>query len=517
MRNIGRRLVAPISGFAEIFVADTLCLVFQSGWIIGTVAIRDVSASGWPSMVTRCEHRGVQEFNRGGRESAMPFGPVRFLHAANLWIDHALSGTGPLSGGNRETAEEATLTAFEHVVAAALDSKVDFLLLAGNVFDEEDRSVRTRVALRDAFDRLGQEQIRVFVTPGRADRPEAWRDIPHLPQNVTILFPDDRDSVAVIKNGHVMASVAAGEASNGLLPPDGSSSTIETRNSAPSDQAVRSDDNKRQGPFAVVVTSSVACSAEQLNGNPCDYVALGGDGPRQTISTTAGIAHHPGSTQGLSCAETGPHGCTLVEVDSDRRIDTRFVPTASVRWENLAIAVGVQTTREGLQEQMRSAFECIDPEPTDALWLVTWQVAGCGRLLDALDEDDSLRLELIDSLEQKTESESPRPAVVHRFRLIPQSSPEEPSHANSAAVDPTANGNRLADEYARILAAECLLSPDTLDECLKTVSGLNPTHVERLRSLLPDLDRETIDATVGRLGRTWIAPMSEKGGRCENG
>jgi len=446
----------------------------------------------------------------------MPFGPVRFLHAANLWIDHALSGTGPLSGGNRETAEEATLTAFQHVVTAAIDFQVDFLLLAGNVFDEADRSVRTRVALRDAFDRLGQEQIRVLVTPGRADPPEAWREIFHLPENVTILYPDDRDSVAVIQDGHVIASVAAGGTSYGLLPPGGSSPVIQERDSVALDQVARPDDDRRRGPFAVVVTSSDASSVEQLNASPCDYVALGGDGPRQTISTATGIAHHPGSTQGMSRAETGPHGCTLVEVDSERRIDTRFVPTAAVRWENPSIAVGVQTTREELQEQMKSVFESIGPEQTDRLWLITWQVTGCGRLHDCFDEDDSLRLELIDGLGQMTEPESHRPAVAHQFRLVPKAPAEESSLDDSAVGEAAASSDRLADEYTRRRAAERLPLPEALDECLKSVSGLDAAHRDRLRSLLPNLDRETIEASVGRLGRTWFAPTSEKGERRES-
>ena len=448
----------------------------------------------------------------------MLFGPVRFLHAANLWVDHPLSGTGPLSGGNRQTAEEATLTAFSHMVAAAIEYKVDFLLLAGNVFDDEDRSVRARVALRDGFGRLGQQQIRVFVTPGHADPPDAWRDVPHLPENVTILFPGDRDSVAVIRDGRVIASVAAGGIPDGHGLPGELSSTVETATqaAAPAGTA-RPDDNRQRGPFAVVVNSSASLSSEQLNSDSCDYIALGGDRRRQTISTAAGIAHHPGSTQGLSCAEAGPHGCTLVEVDSDRRIDTRFVLTAPVRWENPTVAVGRQTTREELQEQMEILFETIGPESAEALRLITWQVTGYGRLFDLLGEDDGLWLELVDALRRRFERDDQHPAVIHRFRLIPQLTPEAPNPDGSSAVGPEASDNRLAGEFTRMIVDECLLSPGALEDCLKTISGLDPAHTERLQSLLPNLDRTTIQATACRLGRRWFARVSEEEICHENG
>jgi len=447
----------------------------------------------------------------------MPFRPVRFLHAADLWIDHALSGTGPLSGANRGIAEEATMTAFERVVTAAIEHRVDFLLLAGNVFADEDRSVRARVALRDAFDRMRDEQIRVFVTPGRADTPDAWRDVPDLPENVTILFPDDGESVAVIRNGHVLASVAVGgKPANGLLPTNGTPSAIATGRSTAEDPASSSGDEQRRGPFTVVVVSEGIHSAEQLNASSCDYVALGGEGPRQTVSTAAGIAHHPGSTQGLSRAETGPHGCTLVQVDSDRNIDTQFVPTAPVRWECPAATVGEEASLEQLRSQMRRDWDAISPEPAEALWLVIWRVNGCGRLFDSLDEDASLWSACVDSLEQESVPEgadSQRLEIVHRFCLVSPPTETEPPHDDSAVAAESAGGNRLADQYARTLAEGGVSSEDSLRACLETVSGLDPAHTQRLQSLLPVLNREAIETAVGRLGRNWFAETPDEGGR----
>ena len=48
----------------------------------------------------------------------MAFEGIRFVHAGNLFVDHQLQVTGTLPDPMRVTVEDATVTAFERVVAA---------------------------------------------------------------------------------------------------------------------------------------------------------------------------------------------------------------------------------------------------------------------------------------------------------------------------------------------------------------------------------------------------------------
>src|SRR5439155_19232951 len=45
------------------------------------------------------------------------------------------------------------------------------------------------------------------------------------------------------------------------------------------------------------------------------YLALGGQPGRRTPASGPLVAHWPGTPQGRSSGEPGPHSCTLVEVD----------------------------------------------------------------------------------------------------------------------------------------------------------------------------------------------------------
>src|SRR5687768_11547436 len=115
----------------------------------------------------------------------MAFEPQRFIHAANLRLDVPVSvqTAEALTEDLRVAFEDATLHAFEEVIEACIRRDVDFLLLSGNVFVEADRSLRARLTLLKGVKRLADVNIQVFVLPGDADPPEAWRSIPDLPEN----------------------------------------------------------------------------------------------------------------------------------------------------------------------------------------------------------------------------------------------------------------------------------------------------------------------------------------------
>ena len=138
----------------------------------------------------------------------MPFEPLRFLHAANLCLDATLQCTIALPPDTQTDIEDATLDAFDNIIRACIEKRVDFLLLTGNCFIERERSLRARLALRDGFRELDEHGIAVFVTPGELDPPEAWQSIPELPDNVSVCYPSNPEPVAVMRDGRVIATIA---------------------------------------------------------------------------------------------------------------------------------------------------------------------------------------------------------------------------------------------------------------------------------------------------------------------
>jgi spermidine/putrescine-binding protein len=141
----------------------------------------------------------------------MAFEPQRFIHAANVRLDVPVSvqTSETLTDELRFAFEDATLHAFDEVIEACVKRDVDFLLLSGNVFIEADRSLRARLALLKGVRRLEEFNIHVFVLPGDADPPEAWRSIPELPDNVTVCYSSSPEPMELYLKDQLSTTVSA--------------------------------------------------------------------------------------------------------------------------------------------------------------------------------------------------------------------------------------------------------------------------------------------------------------------
>lgn len=414
----------------------------------------------------------------------MALSPVRFLHAADLFLDTPLRDLAAgisIPRNIEQQLEGATLAAFERVVDAAIEKKVDFVILGGNAFAETDQSLAARIALLDGLFRLADEDIRVFVLPGLYDPSEAWREIGELPENVTVFFDADNEPVAVLRDGKVIATVAA------------SSAAAVAANSVKRVTYGPASDGERRAPFAVVLLTSPLNDEgiERLAAAPADYLALFGPSARRSLSIgRAGdepiLAHHPGGTQGLSRKQSGPHGCSLVDVASDGKATTSTITTAVVVRESLLIAVDTTTDPQQFVEQMHRAL-CIREAPADdPIRIIDWQVRGAGPMLDAI----LAEYEHAPLIEAYSNQFPPRNGerMLHTFRIESGTIPEM--------------GDAPAEDFFAAVTQGNLVTEKELTACLESADAGD--YVEHLQAIIPDLDRDAIRARVLALGAQWF-------------
>src|SRR5690606_25483716 len=154
--------------------------------------------------------------------------------------------------------------------------------------------------LLNHFEQLHQRKTQVFWAAGNVDDAARWPEAVPLPPNVT-LFPKNRTlSIPVQRAGRTICQVI------------GRSSEGRTELHVPSYRVDPTDE------FAVAVGFGTT-DAESLVEGRMDYWALGGEHRRLEIDGggSAG-AMYCGTPQGRSLLETGPHGYTLVDIDSER-------------------------------------------------------------------------------------------------------------------------------------------------------------------------------------------------------
>lgn len=120
--------------------------------------------------------------------------PVRFIHTADIHLDTSFSGSGfPSWLGDRK--REAIRKTFRSIMEDARLQEVDFVLIAGDLFEQDRITPDTFEFLKQQLESL--KAIRVFISPGNHDpfikgspyREETW------PANVHIFNEEEFQSV----------------------------------------------------------------------------------------------------------------------------------------------------------------------------------------------------------------------------------------------------------------------------------------------------------------------------------
>jgi DNA repair protein SbcD/Mre11 len=435
----------------------------------------------------------------------MPFEPLRFLHAANIRLDHAIGETYKLPPRVASIVQDATRAAFERLIGVALDRRVDFLLLAGNTFIEAEHSLAARLALLDGLEQLAQESIRVFVLPGVLDPAEAWRQIPDLPRNVTILDGDSKAPLVFKRDGKSIARI-------------GTSPRLAPRKGPRALQRELRSESQRPVPFTIGVLAtnedaedaraletwsagqetsySPHAENEPVGGGPrdevldapVDYLAFGGGRARRTFAKRKGIAHDPGAVQGGGPRETGPRGGTLVTVESDGTVQCDFIPAASARWERFSIPVDAATSRPELLRRCRGLLEEAHGETSENAWICEWVLRGSVEALGQFDEPSCRQFgqEL-----NETAIVPSAEAAVHNIVL----------QADPDAVGVCPGDDPLQADFVEALADRRRSLDSVFARSFSEMATVDQEWANRLQTLVSGLEPDAISAQAHRLLR----------------
>ena len=112
---------------------------------------------------------------------------MKFIHCADLHLDSPLRGLTRYQGAPVDEMREATRRAFERLIALALQVPVEFVVIAGDLFDGDWPDFNTGLFFVGQMVRLNEAGIKVFMVRGNHDaESRITRDLP-LPPNVIVL------------------------------------------------------------------------------------------------------------------------------------------------------------------------------------------------------------------------------------------------------------------------------------------------------------------------------------------
>lgn len=276
--------------------------------------------------------------------------PVRFVHAADLHLDAPFGGVDAQDTRVRDALAASTYRALDALVAACIERDVDFLVIAGDVYNQAERRVRSQLAFAKAAAALENAGIPVFVAHGNHDPSSGWSAGIAMPGNVRV-FADDRvERVEVERDGEVLCALYGRS----------------YRRSAETANLAREFKRSAGDTVAVGVLHTnvggrsgyddyAPCSLADLRSGGMDYWALGHIHKPEILSETP-FAVYAGCPQGLDPTQSGPRGCYVVTIDVGA-VSAEFVPLAALQWHQAEADISAATRLDDVRDAIALAVD----------------------------------------------------------------------------------------------------------------------------------------------------------------
>jgi DNA repair protein SbcD/Mre11 len=298
---------------------------------------------------------------------------LRFVHTGDLHLDSPFQGIAQAAPASIVKAlRDATLRSWERIVALAIEERVDAVLVAGDVFESANRTLRGQVAFRDGLVRLSAERIQSFVVTGNHDPLNGWEPAVRWPDLAWRFGSEGVTSRPILRDGVELARV------HGISYPV----RDVTRNLA---ALFRREPDE---PFAIGLLHAnvggiegfanyAPCAISDLVASGMDYWALGHIHRHGVLRAAAPTVVYCGNPQGRDPGEADPRGCYLVEVDETGAVRAEFRAMDVVRWQRLSLSIeGIETSDQLIDVITRALERATDEAGRSIVAIVT--LAGRG-------------------------------------------------------------------------------------------------------------------------------------------
>lgn len=253
---------------------------------------------------------------------------MRIIHTADIHLDSPLSGLAARAGRRSSELVGATRRAFTAMVDYAIETRVDLILIAGDLYDGDWKDFSTGLFFVSATAKLRRAGIQVGVIKGNHDAESHMTRALTWPSNVHVFRSDRAETwipkglpVAVHGRSFPRRDVTENIATSYPDPVAGHLNIGLLHTAA--------DGKQGHAPYA-------PCTVGELTAKGYDYWALGHVHSRAVLNEDPWIVF-PGNLQGRHATETGAKGFTLLTVQDQHVTAVEHIPIDVVRWTQVRV------------------------------------------------------------------------------------------------------------------------------------------------------------------------------------
>ncbi len=277
---------------------------------------------------------------------------IKFIHCADLHIDTPFKGIGAVDQELKEILYNSTFKSFQNIVQLAIDNEVHAVIIAGDIYDGSDKSLKAQLKFRNELQRLSDKGIQSFIVSGNHDPLDSWAASIEWPDLVHFYGGKIVEQIPLVIDGDTIADIY------GISFP--------TRDVTDNLALQFKRKNKDIPSIAILHTnigentghkSYAPATIADLKSRGFDYWALGHVHTRQLLSERDPAILYPGNTQARSAREPGSKGCSLVTLEKDGACEITPIPTDVVRYNKSVIDLTGTETLDDAIDIMKAECE----------------------------------------------------------------------------------------------------------------------------------------------------------------
>lgn len=272
----------------------------------------------------------------------------KFIHAADIHLDSPLRGLSRYESAPVDAIRDACRRAFQNLVDLAIEEKVAFVLLAGDLYDGDWKDYSTGIFLSRQMGRLNQHDIQVLCVAGNHDAANRITKALDTPSNMKIFSAKKTETVTI----EHLATVIHGR-------------SFQTQHVAQNLAAEFSIAEKGMFNIGLLHTSLdgrkghanyAPCGLDDLISKGYQYWALGHIHKQEIVHQDPFVVFS-GCIQGRHIRENGPKGCVLVTVENEIVKQVETICLDVLRWTQTRIDLTGMEERLDILEKVREAIE----------------------------------------------------------------------------------------------------------------------------------------------------------------
>jgi len=263
---------------------------------------------------------------------------VSFLHAADLHLEAPFQNTSSFDDQWLDRLYQSTWDAFDNIINLAISNQVDFLIISGDIFDQEGYNAQAKRKFLGRIKRLSEHNIHSYIIFGNHDLLTDYNEIRNFLEQDQYIYVFSNDKVEAITHYRNKVAIARlyGRGFRKESPFDNPAvDYIETiNNDNESDLLKVAIAHGRVGDVEKFLPCA-SYSLAELKATNIHYWAMGHVHKSKVNIEPLPLVVNPGSIQGTNTDELNSKGCYLVKWYGNKLVGFNFHSIEALRWKKI--------------------------------------------------------------------------------------------------------------------------------------------------------------------------------------